>query len=577
MNIVPAFLDMPLRYGGGASPTLLTAPLSDGTLLRYLHERVHEATAVAPAVLATFPIHEPYRDRLASAGVPLGPILHVSRLGELLDAHEPADRLLLIDARWFPEGGFDLRGLDLRSSASPAPRYFTPLLRDAAGTREYLQLDPDGGVRKIQRYYDGVTRLRTLGVLCATMPVAAARPAAGEAFASLAALREIMASRRTLLQDVPIDGPMIDLTQEEGILSLNEQFLVRGVRVDPSLSLSQTAPGILVGEGVRVDPGARLVGPLVLHTGSRVERGGMLIGPMVVGPDSRIGEHAALAQCLVLPATTVRPGAVYRREVLGPQAALAPTARTRVPGRYRVGGGSSPNRASGARSIYPAVKRCIDATVALLALLMLAPLLAVLAVLVKLTSRGPVFFADEREGREGRVFRCFKFRTMRHNAHLMQRKLYAQNDVDGPQFKMKHDPRITPLGRFLRKSNLDELPQLWNVLVGDMSLIGPRPSPFRENQICVAWRNARLSVRPGITGLWQVCRHDRENGDFHQWIHFDTLYVRRLSFALDARIFLATLGTLGGRFSVPVSWIVPEAGLETGFDLPPYARPVHLE
>jgi lipopolysaccharide/colanic/teichoic acid biosynthesis glycosyltransferase len=168
-----------------------------------------------------------------------------------------------------------------------------------------------------------------------------------------------------------------------------------------------------------------------------------------------------------------------------------------------------------------------------------------------------VLFRDEREGKGGRPFRCWKFRTMVANAHAAQRALYEKNEVDGPQFKLDHDPRLTPIGRWLRVTCLDELPQLVNVLLGEMSLVGPRPSPFRENQMCVPWRDARLSVRPGITGLWQVCRHERAHGDFHQWIQFDLLYVRHLSPWLDLKIVIATILTLGAKSHVPPSWMLP--------------------
>ncbi len=212
---------------------------------------------------------------------------------------------------------------------------------------------------------------------------------------------------------------------------------------------------------------------------------------------------------------------------------------------------------------YPGVKRVLETVLAAAGLVVLSPLFLMVALLVKLTSRGPIFFAHHREGLGGREFRCWKFRTMVSNAHAMQRKLYAENQVDGPQFKMDYDPRITTVGRWLRKSNIDELPQLWNVVLGQMSLIGPRPSPFRENQICVPWRQARLSVRPGITGLWQVCRHERAAGDFHQWIHYDILYVRHLSALLDAKIVLFTFLTLAGRWSVPLRWLVREEPLSS--------------
>jgi lipopolysaccharide/colanic/teichoic acid biosynthesis glycosyltransferase len=206
---------------------------------------------------------------------------------------------------------------------------------------------------------------------------------------------------------------------------------------------------------------------------------------------------------------------------------------------------------------YTVVKRLADAILALFGLAVLSPLLLVVAALVRLTSPGPILYGDEREGRGGRRFRCWKFRTMVRDANILQRRLAKANKVDGPQFKMDDDPRVTSVGRWLRPTNLDELPQLINVLLGHMSFVGPRPSPFRENQMCIPWRTARLSVRPGITGLWQVCRHERSAGDFHQWIQYDLLYVRNLSLLLDLKIFLATLATFGGRSHVPLSWILP--------------------
>jgi lipopolysaccharide/colanic/teichoic acid biosynthesis glycosyltransferase len=211
---------------------------------------------------------------------------------------------------------------------------------------------------------------------------------------------------------------------------------------------------------------------------------------------------------------------------------------------------------------YSFLKAAFDVTASALGLLLLSPLVVLTALLIKLESKGPVFYRARREGKGGRVFECLKFRTMFAGADAQQRELMSKNQVDGPQFKLAQDPRVTRLGRVLRALNLDELPQLINVLFLQMSLVGPRPSPFRENQLCVPWRHGRLSVRPGITGLWQVCRQSRSHGDFHQWIYFDLLYVRHLSLLVDLKILAATVLTLGGQWPIPLAWIVSPRHLE---------------
>ncbi|MBN2560123.1 MAG: sugar transferase [Phycisphaerae bacterium] len=208
------------------------------------------------------------------------------------------------------------------------------------------------------------------------------------------------------------------------------------------------------------------------------------------------------------------------------------------------------------------MKRATDCLVAASVLLLSLPVSLIVAILIKLESRGPVLFVHNREGVGGKVFGCYKFRTMHQDAHRQQRKLYGQNELDGPQFKLRDDPRVTRNGRLLRATNIDELPQLINVLLGHMSLVGPRPSPFRENQICVPWRRARLSVRPGITGLWQICRSERSSDDFQQWIFYDTLYVRKMSAWLDLKILLATVLSLAGRWNVPLSYVLPDEGTQ---------------
>jgi len=134
-----------------------------------------------------------------------------------------------------------------------------------------------------------------------------------------------------------------------------------------------------------------------------------------------------------------------------------------------------------------------------------------------------------------------KFRSMRRDADQIKQRLIAQNQADGPQFFMNDDPRLTSIGKFIRKTYIDELPQFFNVLMGEMSIVGPRPSPHRENQYCPPWREARLSVRPGITGLWQVRRTRRRGMDFQEWIKYDIEYVENISWRLDLGIIWETV------------------------------------
>jgi exopolysaccharide biosynthesis polyprenyl glycosylphosphotransferase len=172
-------------------------------------------------------------------------------------------------------------------------------------------------------------------------------------------------------------------------------------------------------------------------------------------------------------------------------------------------------------------------------LLLLAPLFALLAALIKLGSPGPVFFRQVRSGLNGRTFTLLKFRTMVANAEELKEGLAAQNEVDGPVFKIKTDPRITPLGRFLRKSSLDELPQLINVLRGEMSLVGPRPPIPVEVKDYLPWQRRRLSMRPGLTCIWQVS--GRNNVGFEQWMKMDLEYIDNWSLWLDAKLLFKTV------------------------------------
>jgi exopolysaccharide biosynthesis polyprenyl glycosylphosphotransferase len=185
-------------------------------------------------------------------------------------------------------------------------------------------------------------------------------------------------------------------------------------------------------------------------------------------------------------------------------------------------------------------KRAFDVIFSLLAMLLLMPLLFVVVCAVKLTSPGPVFFVQERYGYRRRKMRLIKFRTMVRDAETLLKSLEHLNEASGPIFKIRNDPRITPLGKFLRKTSIDELPQLWNVFIGDMSLVGPRPMSLRDVSLfSEAHLLRRFRVKPGITGLWQIS--GRSNLTFDQWIALDFSYIDRWSFGLDMQILLATI------------------------------------
>jgi exopolysaccharide biosynthesis polyprenyl glycosylphosphotransferase len=194
-----------------------------------------------------------------------------------------------------------------------------------------------------------------------------------------------------------------------------------------------------------------------------------------------------------------------------------------------------------------AMKRGLDVAGAALLLALLWPILAFAAILVRLTSRGPAVFRQERAGMSGRSFTLYKLRTMREGAEDERGALESRNEMDGPVFKLRDDPRVTRIGRLLRRTSIDELPQLWNVLKGDMSLVGPRPLPVYEVARFEPWQRRRMSMRPGITGPWQVAGRSGVVR-FSEWMRLDLEYVDRWSPGLDLRILARTVpAVLAGR------------------------------
>jgi lipopolysaccharide/colanic/teichoic acid biosynthesis glycosyltransferase len=275
---------------------------------------------------------------------------------------------------------------------------------------------------------------------------------------------------------------------------------------------AHVAPGVWADSTVALDPAARFVGPVWIGAGRRVDPQRTLIGPFVLWDDPAARPEP---DPIVWPALRHLDLPVMRRPV---------DAMTH-----------------NARRIDQIIKRGFDVIFSACALLITLPLYPLICAAIWLEDGRPFFFAHRRETRGGREFPCLKFRSMHSDAERMKQQLIGRNQADGPQFFMVKDVRVTRVGRFLRKTRLDELPQFLNVLAGQMSVVGPRPSPYKENQFCPPWREARLSVRPGITGLWQVKRTRQAGQDFQEWIRYDIEYVENASFWLDVMIIARTV------------------------------------
>jgi lipopolysaccharide/colanic/teichoic acid biosynthesis glycosyltransferase len=184
----------------------------------------------------------------------------------------------------------------------------------------------------------------------------------------------------------------------------------------------------------------------------------------------------------------------------------------------------------------------MDLAGAIAGLFLLAPLFLLVALAIKLTSRGPIIFTQWRSGLGGRPFRMYKFRTMVTGAEQLRAAYLLHNEQDGPAFKITNDPRVTTLGRWLRMTSIDEFPQLWNVLRGEMSLVGPRPLPCHEAEACEVWQRRRLDVTPGLTCLWQT--QGRPRTSFALWMRLDLQYIRTQSLWTDVKLILLTIPTV---------------------------------
>jgi len=193
---------------------------------------------------------------------------------------------------------------------------------------------------------------------------------------------------------------------------------------------------------------------------------------------------------------------------------------------------------------YFFIKRIIDLVFSILGIILLSPIMLITAIAIKIESKGPVIFSQIRVGKDGKHFKMYKFRSMVQNAEELKEKLLSQNEMSGPMFKMKEDPRITKVGKFIRKTSIDELPQLFNVIKGDMSLVGPRPNLPKEVAQFSEYHKLKLKAKPGLTCYWQVM--GRNSIGFEEWMELDIKYIRERSIWLDLKLIFRTFFVLFG-------------------------------
>jgi len=375
--------------------------------------------------------------------------------------------------------------------------------REAPAYSERIVQDARGSVVKIERRY-GADRSFAgqvmLGVRVEDARAWAQARTPAEAFSS------IRRNRKLRLDRTDCEGERFDVSTPRGRESLVSALVRDWAHPDHVIhGIRELENGVFGLEGTQIPSTSRLIAPV--WVGHAVPDGIVSIGPTALWDAGRVS-----------------PAAVRPIEELFSEDAQSVSQSDAEPAGW-----------------YAPVKRAIDVVGSATVLLLAFPVLLVCAVAIVIDDGFPVFFGHKRQTKGGGTFRCWKFRTMRRNAEALVAELRKQNLCDGPQVNIKDDPRVTRVGKWLRKLQLDEFPQFWNVLIGDMSIVGPRPSPENENQFCPAWREIRLSVRPGITGNWQVKRTRAEGKDFQEWIQYDIEYVERMSPLFDAWLCVMTV------------------------------------
>jgi len=380
-------------------------------------------------------------------------------------------------------------------------------LRDRGGARyvERVESDSEGVFRAVTRRYGRGSSRATRAVLTPSPRLAQKWASSSDAHDAWQRVSEGVSRERLAVWRCP--ASVYDARDAADVEDCLAELQSDWKEPDAALDgVYEFQPGVWLHETVVTHSGVRFVAPAWVGAGAHVPADAMVIGACTIADDPRVR------------VTVTEPA----WEDIERDNRLVRRRQTHVH-RRRVG------------------KRLFDIMFSLAVLIGTLPLYPIVACVILLEDGWPLFFAHQRQTLRGRNFPCLKFRTMRKDAEHLKEQLAAENQADGPQFFMENDPRLLRCGKLLRKTQIDELPQFINVLLGHMSVVGPRPSPDKENQYCPAWREARLSVRPGVTGLWQVRRTREPETDFQEWIRYDLEYVRRQSYRLDLWIIVQTV------------------------------------
>jgi lipopolysaccharide/colanic/teichoic acid biosynthesis glycosyltransferase len=379
--------------------------------------------------------------------------------------------------------------------------------RREKGYREKIITDENNRFLRFQRLYDGSEDHRlTRAVLTPEREMAKLWQAAPDPLTGWRRLRSVTPQHER--STLSIDGGVFDRSSDREIAKFLRDLTATWKHPDSTIGRAKPFQSHVWKDPQSViDRAARFVGPVWIGAGRQIDGGHTIVGPAIIWDDPECRPRSEEIQWL-----NIEPRDIPRE----------------VSGKERKG-------------LDGVFKRVFDIAFSLFVLLLTSWLYPLIILAIWLEDGRPFFFSHKRQTLGGPEFGCIKFRSMQKDAEEQKAKLKLQNEVDGPQFYIAKDPRLTKVGKFLRKYNLDELPQFINVLRGDMSVVGPRPSPTKENQYCPQWRDARLSVRPGITGLWQIHRTRRNGSDFQEWIKYDIEYVENSSWSLDLWIIWKTI------------------------------------